>query len=318
MIGPQKGSNGQENSKGISEKTLVLSIHTNYPPFLDLQLRLSKRHLKFDYDFVVGWDEPESSIKSLGLNHSSTVAEKIASSFGANFHRIPSWVHKERNLLFSKSDLRKFSTSDMAIRCSNTLNYMLGAIPWQKYKEILILDSDMFPIMNIEASPVDGSRPIAGVRQLSGTNKSHEYFWNGLVWIYGDAPFSNLINFDIVKSRGTKTDVGGATNQYIQLCRHLGLEAVFLTHLASLSWGEDQWGEFQLDQPLKKWILSDYRNDTSFYCEIYDGKFLHYRGGSNWMNRDPAAETDNRDSLVSAVLGSLGTSEVALNEGQEA
>lgn len=296
---------GLSKPSSASQKTLVLSIHTNYPAFLDLQLRLSKKNLKFDYDFVVGWDEPESPDKSLGLSDSRFIAENLTLSLGATFHRIPRWVHTERNRLFFRSDLRKFSPLDPAIRCSNTLNYMLGLLPWQTYKQILVLDSDMFPIKEVKISPVDELRPIAGVRQLSGRQKKYEYFWNGIVWIHGRAPFSHLINFDIVKSTSVRTDVGGATNQYIQLCRHLGLEPVFLGHLSSLNWTIRDLTELELPEPLKERILSDYRNENGFYSEIYEGSFLHYRGGGNWMNRDPGVEIHNRSLLLSALESSF-------------
>lgn len=291
-----------EKQSLTSDKTLILSIHTNYPAFLESQLKLCRKHVKINYDFAVGWDEPQSSDRSLGLSNSSVIAEELAIANGASFHMVPSWVHTERNRLFFRSDLRTANVSDYAMRCANSLNYMLGLISWRKYKQVLVLDADMFPIHDLETSPVDAQRPIAGVRQLSGKKKDYEYFWNGLFWIYGDAPFSNLINFDIVKFRGIKTDVGGATNQYIQLCRHLGLDPVFLNHLASLSWGEQQLGDLKLEKPLQNWLSFDYRNGEGFFAEIYDETFLHYRGGGNWMNRNSAVELANRDALVAALL----------------
>jgi hypothetical protein len=174
---------------------------------------------------------------------------------------------------------------------------MLGMVPWRRYKDVLVLDSDMFPIKKISQSPVSSIKPIAGVRQVRAKSQ-YEYFWNGVVWISGEAPFSELINFDIVNTRKVKTDVGGRTNQYIQLCRRLDLEPVFLDHFSSLTWGPTELESLQLGEKLENWIQSDYRNGSGFYSEVYDGKFLHYRGGGNWMNRDAPAEIENRLALI--------------------
>jgi hypothetical protein len=290
----------QTEEEPRSNKTLLISIHMNFPPFLEAQLRLCRNNVALSYDFVVGWDEPQSLAKSLGLENSSNQARSIANSYGASFQVIPPWIHNERNLFFSKSDLVRHNPIDPAVRCANTLNYMLGMIPWRKYKDVLVLDSDMFPIKQISESPVGSTKPIAGVSQVRG--KSHyEYFWNGLVWISAEAPFSELINFDIVKTGKVKTDVGGRTNQYIQLCRRLNLDPVFLNHFSSLTWGLAELESLQLGENLENWIQSDYRNTSGFYSEIYDGKFLHYRGGGNWMNRGAPAEIENRLTLIEAL-----------------
>lgn len=123
-----------EKQSLTSDKTLILSIHTNYPAFLESQLKLCRKHVKINYDFAVGWDEPQSSDRSLGLSNSSVIAEELAIANGASFHMVPSWVHTERNRLFFRSDLRTANVSDYAMRCANSLNYMLGLISWRKYK----------------------------------------------------------------------------------------------------------------------------------------------------------------------------------------
>jgi hypothetical protein len=290
----------QAGQEPQSHKTLIISVHMNFPPFLEAQLRLCQDNVVLSYDFAVGWDEPQSRNKSLGLENSVHQARSIANSYGASFQVIPPWIHEERKLFFSKSDLVKHDPLDPAVRCANALNYMLGVIPWRKYKNVLVLDSDMFPIKRISESPVGSTKPIAGIRQVRGKS-DYEYFWNGIVWISGDAPFSELINFDLVKHRKVKTDVGGETNQYIQLCRRLNLEPVFLAHYSSLTWRLAELESLHLNQKLENWIQSDYRNASGFYSEVYDGKFLHYRGGGNWMNREATAEIENRFALIKAM-----------------
>jgi hypothetical protein len=57
-----------------------------------------------------------------------------------------------------------------------------------------------------------------------------------------------------------------------------------INQLSSLSYDETTIPEnLQSNSNLIHFIKTDPRNQNGkFFCEIYDNKFLHYRGGGNW------------------------------------
>lgn len=287
-----------------SNRILVLSAHTNDPQMLAIQAKALKKYLKFDYDFIVGIDLPPidskwNLFKEIGFKK----FEEVALLHSIKLLEIPGAIHLDRSYIFPNGNPAS-KKPDFAKRCADTFQFMLGIIPWQQYSTVLYLDADMFPISPIQEIPTSYLVSVAGVKQIRKKwLREYIYFWPGLVWLDARSPMRNLLSFDLISRFSLKTDVGGETNSWIRFLTSFGYEARFLRHLQSGTWDETNAPESVLNNPeLLEWLKNDYRNvNNLFFAEIYDEKFLHYRGGGNWMLNEPHNETANRDGLSTAL-----------------
>ena len=285
-------------------KILVLSAHTNDPQMLEIQAKALKKYLKFDYDFIVGVDIPPidskwNLFKEIGFDS----FEKVALLHSIKLLEVPGGIHLDRSFIFPNGNPAS-KKPDFAKRCADTFQFMLGIIPWQQYSTVLFLDADMFPISPIEEIPTSYLVSVAGVKQVRRKRlREFVYFWPGLVWLDARAPMRNLLSFDLISRISLKTDVGGETNSWIRFLNSFGFAVRFLNHLQSGTWDEANAPESVSRNPeLLGWLKTDYRNvNNLFFAEIYDGKFLHYRGGGNWMLNEPQNETLNRNGLLTAL-----------------
>lgn len=182
---------------------------------------------------------------------------------------------------------------------------MLSVLPWQKYEAILLLDADMFPIRDITAIPVSTDRPFYAVHQVrTKWPRVIDYIWNGIFWIAGDAPFTHLINFDLVNERGLRTDVGGQTTTWIKRLDEFSRPGAYMETCISGHWNSADAKAMGFERELIDWLEADYRNESpgQYFSELYDGIFFHYRAGSNWQRRDPAIDINNRQALREILL----------------
>ena len=292
-------------SENKHDRVLVATVHTNDFQFVELQTNLLEKHLKFQYDFAVGFDSPEVEAYKLSAADTKSEIAQFTKNRSLTFVEIPREAHHARDKYFSNSDVsRKYSPLDPAIRCADSVQYMLSVLPWQKYQAILLIDADMFPIADITHVPVSFETPFYGIHQKRSYKAQYiEYLWNGIFWISGDAPFQHLINFDLISKKKLRTDVGGQTHLWINRLEDLGRQGKWMPHLASGTWTREDAEDLSLGEPLRSWLESDYRNEsgTRYFSELYDGKFLHYRAGSNWQRRDPSVDNENRISLIRAI-----------------
>jgi hypothetical protein len=286
------------------KRILVLTAHTNDPQMLAIQAKALEKYLEFDYDFVAGIDIPPIDSKwNLFKEIDFLQFQRVADEHEFKLIEVPTHIHHDRSLIFpnGKPSKRK---PDFAMRCADTFQFMLGVIPWQKYSTILYLDADMFPISPIREIPTNHAVSVAGIKQIRKKwGSDFIYLWPGLVWFDACAPMRNLLSFDLISRIGLKTDVGGETNSWINFLTKSGYGVRYLNHLQSGTWDETKIPSSVMNNPaLIKWLKNDYRNSQgSFFSEIYDDKFLHYRGGGNWMLNDPARELINRNALLESL-----------------
>lgn len=151
----------------------------------------------------------------------------------------------------------------------------------QDGKRVLMLDSDMFPV-----TPFDGRgwKEAAIVEQRRG---DVDYIWPNLYYLdWIRLRNKEQLKWDIATIRGHRTDSGGASHHWLHSDH--GGSVTSMSWLNSMNWSEAQYPS-HLDPSLLPFLRNDPRNvDGKFFCEIFDGKFLHYRAGSNWERRDPA------------------------------
>jgi hypothetical protein len=86
-----------------------------------------------------------------------------------------------------------------------------------------------------------------------------------------------------------------------------------IRHLASGSWNESEIPEnIKCNTHLVNFMAEDSRNTNGkFFCEIYDGVFLHYRAGGNWRNEGMTLHKSNSAKLKQLLFDSCGIQIIA-------
>ncbi len=177
-----------------------------------------------------------------------------------------------------------------ATRCyhamQNTLNYQRQGGS-NVGSRVLGLDSDMFLMRMLDAQELYAGYTAAVVPQhrRNDGGKEVRYFWNGLYYFDYSRIGARATEMDwrCNDVAGVWTDVGGGMHTFLGMLSES--EVYRIPHKASGTWG---FTDFLFDAGTA-WLpfcMSDPRNTgTSFYSEIYDGQFLHFRGGGNWEKR---------------------------------
>jgi hypothetical protein len=186
-------------------------------------------------------------------------------------------------------------------RTAEAMNFILE---YQKKNpdKYLLLDSDMFLIDDFTLDNYkknDCGVVLQKRKNLDGSNI--HYIWNGLYYF----DMNKLQNIYLMNWHCTlTTDTGGMMYRWLLttnicfpdvdklknndniVCESNGIK--FIKFLKSLEWNRENIPvNIQNKNKLIGFLETDPRNiDNNFYCEIYDNKFLHYRGGGNWEKRD--------------------------------
>ena len=161
----------------------------------------------------------------------------------------------------------------------------------------LLLDSDMFLIADLDiAKYLDYECAIV---LQSRNDCTLQYMWNGIY--YFNIP--KMKNLELMNwNEGFGGDVGAMMAGWLK-AQMVGvsipsvddlrwkkdqmfynLTVYFIRHLWSCSWDLDELPPvLKVNEALVTFLQEDPRNvNGKFFCEIYDGIFLHYRAGGNW------------------------------------
>ena len=251
----------------------VITSVVNNPRFIEIQYHTLKRHMKCEYEFIVFNDaKPFPDFTNGNDVTIRTRINETCKKLGIRCVEIPNLQHMTK----IRAELR----------CADACNFML------KYQldhpdKYLVIDSDMFLIDSFDYSNYDA----AVVIQERGPI---QYIWNGLVYFDTTRIMNKeLLSWDPIPG----CDVGGKMNRWLKqqpthpptgefLMRsdssYTSGKIYYIRHLWSCSWDLTELPESQ--KHLTYFLLTDPRNvNGKFFCEIYDGKFLHYRAGGNWL-----------------------------------
>lgn len=145
----------------------------------------------------------------------------------------------------------------------------------------LLMDSDMFLIDYTDFSEYE-DYVAAVVHQFAhypDRRIQFEHFWNGLCYFDTE----KMQNTDLLDwNTAPYADTGGAMRDWLSTVPKYDI--YFMRHLWSETWDEDKLPEkYKGNKELVSFLKNDPRNkDRKFFCELYDGKILHYRAGGNW------------------------------------
>jgi hypothetical protein len=272
----------------------MLEVQTavvNNPTFIELQDLTLKTFLGGDYKFTV-------------FNDSKQFPDY--SNFGD-----PS-VHGEIRRTCERLNIQCIDISNpshqwnqcAANRCADAMNSLLR---FQKENpgKYLVIDSDMFLIHPTSADHFDLC-DAAIVPQVRSNEKGAtvKYAWNGIHYFNtGVLKHHELLNWRNNDVEGVWTDVGGAMHYWIQNNERTGENRIReIPHLWSCKWSFDSFPP-ALDSRWLSFFMTDPRNPTdgSFYSELYDERFLHFRAGGNWEKKAASEYNTVVQNLKNAV-----------------
>jgi hypothetical protein len=111
-------------------------------------------------------------------------------------------------------------------------------------------------------------------------------------------PRATQMNWRCNDVDGVWTDVGGGMHTFL---KDLQSEVYRIPHLASGAWGFDEY-PFAAGTEWLPFCMSDPRNQVGIFSEVYDERFLHFRGGGNWERRHPTEYKEATDLLRETIL----------------
>jgi hypothetical protein len=266
----------------------IVTAVVNNPTFIEVQYHTLKKYVKGDYDFIV-FNDAKDWPDFTNFNDSTvrTQIRQKCSDLGITCIDIPNKHHKESNLSYSQ-------------KSGESCNYMMSYMKSNPDK-YFVIDSDMFLINTLDIKDYEKFQCAIVLQE----RYRMFYPWNGLFYIdvQKDDHF-DLINWSPTKDGNLECDTGGASRTWLskisndnhpkfegfnetETIRYSPYEyrikhIYYIKHLWSLTWNETEFPS-NLDQKYIKILKEDPRNrNGKFYCEIYDNKFLHIRGGGRW------------------------------------
>ena len=290
----------------------IITAVVNNPIFIEIQYYTFKQYITGNYEFIVFNDAKSFPDFTNGGNiYLKQTIERTCKKLGIKCINIPNDHHA--------SNINRL-TKEPSFRTAEAMNFILE---YQKRDpdHYLLIDSDMFLIdfLNIDYYKQFDSAVILQKRYGLDKQPIH-YIWNG--FYYFNIPKLNtaLMNWHC----SFTTDTGGMMCAWLKqvvseipdiskiksqvkddnepiICNN----TLFCKYLCSLEWDETSLPDnLKQNKKLLDFLKNDERNvNGRFYCEIYDGKFLHYRGGGNWMKQDFQKHISRSEELKNCILG---------------
>jgi len=222
----------------------IFTSVVNRPDFLLLQNKLFQKFLKNDYQFHI-IDDAVDTIISKQFNS----------------------ICLENQFSYYKKPERTTKLNP-AQACADTVQWTYDTLIKQNHKDdvVFFCDSDLFLIEEFDILEYMSDAIIAGLPQRRG---DITYMWNGIMFF--NMPKMKELNIDFSDGvvEGEMTDVGGHTYYYfkknnIKMKRTDEECPTYPTHFNEID-------------------LQNEEVTRGYNFELHlDGKFLHYRAGTNW------------------------------------
>jgi hypothetical protein len=247
----------------------IFTSVVNRPDFVSLQNKLFQKFLKKDYQFHI-------------------VDDSIDSEISNQFQLIC----LENKFSYYKKPERK-NPMNPAQACADTVQWTYDNIIRKNHLDDIVFfcDSDLFLIDEFDIEDYMSDAIIAGLPQKRG---EVTYMWNGIMFFNMPKITDLDINFSDGVVEGKMTDVGGHTYYYfkknnIEMKKTDEEFPLYPTHFGDI--------EIQNDEVTK-----------GYNFELHlDGKFLHYRAGTNWHSnwRDSNDPLFKKTEIFNTIIGEL-------------
>jgi hypothetical protein len=284
MVLSKRGS--KEGVRPIFRMKILTSV-VNNPDFIEIQHLTFKKFINCPYEFIVFNDA--KAYNDITNGGDLTLWKKIEERC------------EKLGIQCIRVENDHIRSTEMSVRHEHAFNNYIVKYQRENPDEYLLIDSDMFLIDHLEIEEYRKYKTALVVQGRTIGGVAMNYAWPGLFYVdirkYG-AETNALINWGI--------KAGGDTGSmmYYWLLAQTSAERIpdgglirrtaepqhrddiyYIRHLWSLSWDETELPEnLRAKKKLVQFIKSDPRNKGGkYFCEIYDGKFLHYRAGTNWL-----------------------------------
>lgn len=266
------------------EKVLVISVYFNQENFLEPQLKCLEKYLKNDFQFCF-----------FDNSHSGMYSVQNLDSKNFKYYRVPQDI---------------FTGGGASTRAGQSLDYAIkkSTSEFPDLDNILILDSDMFPIKDFSFEEFMSGKDFTGIIQHRG---KVFYYNNQLVGLRKDKVSDwNNFSFDTANIEGEATDCGGPLYYFFQKNSHLERNDVFGIHSNQLEKNSPQnWDKIQEADDtglLRSFFERDCDlNSGKNFSEVYDFRFLHFRAGSNWINFGEDTKNTREENLLNYLKSKL-------------
>jgi hypothetical protein len=261
----------------------IITAVVNNPEFIEIQYHTLKRFYQGDYEFIVFNDA--KSFPDYTNGGDLTIKQQIEDKCNALQIQCISIPNDHHCIQDNASE-----------RSADSMNFMFR-YQTSHPDQYLVIDSDMFLINNWSTESLLGYD--AAIVLQSRTDPTYHYPWNG--WCYFDMfelKNNNLVHWERIPGY---CDTGGKMNDWLQV-QMAGQpmpntddirwsnnmfytdKIYFIKHLWSCTWDISEAPEYiKQNATLLDFLMNDPRNiNGKFFCELYDGAFLHYRAGGNW------------------------------------
>ena len=261
----------------------IVTAVVNNPEFIEIQYHTLKKYVKGDYEFIVFNDaKPFSDYTNGGDLTLRQQIEDRCRMLQIKCISLQNDHHREKD-----------NASERTADAMNTIKQFMIDHPDQ----YLAIDSDMFLINDFSIDRYNGYE--AAIVLQSRTDPTYHYPWNGLY--YFDMTTIKDINMLRWERIPGYCDTGGQA--YSWFLKQMGERPIphtndirwtnhtfhndifyFIKHLYSGTWDITETPDYIKERPiLLDFLTKDVRNQNGkFFCELYDGVFLHYRAGGNW------------------------------------
>ena len=239
----------------------IVTAVVNNPVFIEIQHAALKEHFKGEYEFIVFNDAkafPDSTNE--GNPRIRDIIIDTCSRLNIRCIPIPNDHHR--------------TSRDYSKRAADSMNF-IARYQRENPDKYLLLDSDMFPVVDFNVDKYSNYTSAVVPQERGGVT----YIWNGLY--YFDVP--SMKRHDAIDwNVSPGCDTGGMMCEWLSL--QPPTDVYSIRHLWSCSWSEsDIPAPLNDNKSLVAFLRSDPRNQNGkFFCELYDGIFLHYRAGGNW------------------------------------
>jgi hypothetical protein len=261
----------------------IITSVVNNIGFIEIQHHTLKKHFKGDYEFIVFNDA--KGFPDLTNGGDVTLRGKITTTcaaLGITCIEIPNSHHRNMG---------------MSDRHADTFNLHVMKYQKQNPDTYLLLDSDMFLVRDFDPS-IYTAYECAIVPQTRG---NETYFWPGLCFM----DFTKIQNSHLLDWRTAPGfDSGGMMRSWLSMQTP---ESIYtIRHLPSCTWAVAEIPDsLRENEKLVNFLTTDVRNvNGKFFCELYDGVFLHYRAGGNWRGEGLGLHLRLTDALKSALTNS--------------
>lgn len=264
----------------LEAKVLIITHSFNRPDFIYLQYITFKKFLKNDYEFVVFNDAPQEYMYKQ--------INKTCERLGIKCIRIPQEIH-ERPYLKRWPDE---NYNHPCIRCANVVQYSLDMRGFDHEDIVMIIDSDMFLIKELDIYNLMKEYDLIGLPQ--SRDNGIVYLWNGILFFnMKTLPNKNTINFNCGQVEGVGVDVGGHTHYYLKNNPDIRKKFINVQHLWRLACPTCQIDNLKCNHNTRELITAGYNRALIKFIQsgpdnaelLMDNTFFHYRAGGNWDNK---------------------------------